>query len=297
MLGEEWRKTPDVEKLPYIRQEETERQQYKRKMAAWKKDKESSKAHQVQTEQKEHKFLKQNTPKAVKLEESPVESIQENPQASTEIPTTAPASLVDCQQQQLTESTQNSRMPSLDSKANELWWSQNAGVEPPNVNHDEGQAQVQSSRDRCEYDCDNCSIPSHQFSRYSPIQPSSGAHHAHENDAMFPPSSHVHPQTSHSAHSAMHSAYNTHSVRPGSTSSYPYHPEDVFSGTDWFQQNTRMMGGSASSGTIGNQGPTSHDAMLPQDAGYFENQRFKFDPELDCSPYGSYDEFDPTLIH
>lgn len=282
MLGEEWRKAPDTEKIPYIRQEEGEREQYKLNMAAWKKKKEA----EITQEQKEP----QETPVGEPLL-FPARALKQEPNANgtehyalpASPPTPSPASPPahpPPPQSQFQDNAQNSSIPSLDATANEMWWSQNAGVEPP-----QHQPCEEPSLENYPFQS------SHLHQRYSPIQapaPHANRHrHAHANDAMFHPTSH-HPALS----------------EPNAF--YGYRPENVSStsnnnasdNNNWFEQNSRVMSEITHHNQNYNHNPSGMvgDQLTAHAVDYFDSHRFKLDAEDDCSPYGSYDEFDPVPI-
>lgn len=79
MLGEEWRKTSEQEKHPFIQQEESERELYKLRMAEWKKEKEvKDKAVELEKKQKAAELRALSASKILSKDESLLEDVHIN---------------------------------------------------------------------------------------------------------------------------------------------------------------------------------------------------------------------------
>ncbi len=288
MLGRLWRETSEEEKRPYVEREEIERVQYKEKMCAWKKKKEKK-------DREEAEARKLTPLEAVEIKKPCDDSIGET---------------FDHIEEDLS-SNENSPYPTRDSHA-EFY------------NQDTPEAVPSGGEQWFNWDTNEMTdpqvpiLPSSPPRRYSPYK------EIHHHRKYHPPTPHQSPQEQHHHHHHHHHhprrVESHHAPRRYSpiplyretnmfcpspitrqAEAFQYHqPEDVTSRSWPAPPNSYQRERADPNRPLENA--FAHDITEADFDRYDKsNQFYKHDPELDCSPIGSYDEFDaqfdPVPIH
>jgi len=269
MLGVIWRKTPQEEKRPFVEQEMFEREVYKQKMDAWKMEKEMK---DIAVEQKRKDDLEAaasaNRENAAKIEEDE-EFISANGERE-------PPSWEDATRSPDDPSPHNPQAhPAKDARASEAWWNDMAG-EPSELSRDHDQPhhhsyqqnyhQQQYHHQQGQHHPDE----SRSATGYSPIQ----LYHGTAAETFFCPS-----------------------PGPRLTDAF-HHPEGVTSQNWPIQpQSQQHQYHNYRTPTRSPMNTIMATAAASQESEYFDqqHQRLKRESEHDCSPVGSYDEFDQSL--
>lgn len=276
MLGRLWRETSEEEKRPYVEREEIERVQYKEKMGAWKKKKEmkdreeAEKRKQVQDEAIEAKKLADDFAK---------ENVAARERSASYQDESRPRS-ADGVYQNITSP------PQVAHPGADIWWKW-TGEEPGNPQEN-------------------------TFRRHdSPVR---RQHQRTYHQHSHAPHDNHHPGRIVSHPPSTHSSGPPH--QPARYSPIPLYRDNMFcpspimrhsEGMQYHQPDDIPSRGWPVPPQSYNQGRPSIEVSFSQDGNEPEfdryerpNQLYKHDPELDCSPIGSYDEFDtfdPVRIH